>query len=626
MIFQLGRQDTPDQLSIPERLYGREREVQALLAAFDRVVRVGTPELVLVSGYSGIGKSSVVNELHKALVPARGWFASGKFDQGKRNMPYATLAQAFQNLVLGLLVKSESALAVWREAFEAALGPNGQLVTDVVPELKLIIGEQPRVPDVPPLEAQRRLQVVFARFLRVFAQPDHPLVLFVDDLQWLDLATLDCLEHLLTQADLRHLLVIGAYRDNEVAPDHPLMRKMQAIRNAGAAVHEIALAPLAREDVAQLVADALHSGLERIATLAQLVCNKTAGNPFFARQFLTALADEGLLSVDHAHARWSWDLDAIRGKHYTDNVADLMFERLARLPPQTRRALQLLACLGDKAEVATLALVLGTSVDELHVELWDAVRAELVERLGGSYKFLHDRVRESAYALMPESERSREHLRLGRLILAQTPPDRREEAIFEIVNQLNRGATLMTSPDEREQLSQLNLIAGKRAKASAAYAPALSYFVSGAALLPDNAWERCPELAFALEFNHGECEFVLGDLVSAEERLSRVSAHATDLIDEASVAWVRLALYTVLRRRDRAVEIGLSYLAKVGIAWSAHPTVEEVREEHEQLWRQLGNRPIESLFDLPPMSDPAIRATMEVLSELQGPAPGRIRR
>jgi len=618
--FPVGRQDMPDQLSIPERLYGREREVQALLAAFDRVVRVGTPELVLVSGYSGIGKSSVVNELHKALVPARGWFASGKFDQGKRNMPYATLAQAFQNLVLGLLVKSESALAVWREALEAALGPNGQLVTDVVPELKLIIGEQPRVPDVPPLEAQRRLQVVFARFLRVFAQPDHPLVLFVDDLQWLDLATLDCLEHLLTQADLRHLLVIGAYRDNEVAPDHPLMRKMQAIRNAGAAVHEIALAPLAREDVAQLVADALHSGLERIATLAQLVCNKTAGNPFFARQFLTALANEGLLSVDHAHARWSWDLDAIRGKHYTDNVADLMFERLARLPPQTRRALQLLACLGDKAEVATLALVLGTSVDELHVELWDAVRAELVERLGGSYKFLHDRVRESAYALMPESERSREHLRLGRLILAHTPPDRREEAIFEIVNQLNRGAELMTSPDEREQLSQLNLIAGKRAKASAAYAPALSYFVSGAALLPDNAWERCPELAFALEFNHGECEFVLGDLASAEERLSRVSAHATDLIDEASVAWVRLALHTVLRRRDRAVEIGLSYLAKVGIAWSAHPTVEEVREEHEQLWRQLGNRPIESLFDLPPMSDPAIRATMEVLSELQGPA------
>src|SRR4029453_12158371 len=261
------------------------------------------------------------------------------------------------------------------------------------------------------------------------------------------------------------------------------------IRNAGAAVHEIALAPLAREDVAQLVADALHSGLERIATLAQLVCNKTAGNPFFARQFLTALADEGLLSVDHAHARWSWDLDAIRGKHYTDNVADLMFERLARLPPQTRRALQLLACLGDKAEVATLALVLGTSVDELHVALWDAVRAQLVERLGGSYKFLHDRVRGRASPLMPRSERSREHLRLGRLILAQTPPDRREEAIFEIVNQLNRGAELMTSPDEREQLAQLNLIAGKRAKASAAYAPALSYFVSGAALLPDNAWE-----------------------------------------------------------------------------------------------------------------------------------------
>jgi PAS domain S-box-containing protein len=618
--FRVGKQDTPDRLSIPERLYGREREIQALLAAFDRVVRAGTPEFVLVSGYSGIGKSSVVNELHKALVPPRGLFASGKFDQGKRNIPYATLAQAFQSLVLGLLVKSEAALAVWREAFEEALGPNGQLVIDVVPKLKLIIGEQPRVPDVSPLEAQRRFQVVFERFLRVFAQPDHPLVLFVDDLQWLDTATLDFLEHLLTQADVRHLLVIGAYRDNEVDVDHPLMRTLRAIRNAGAVVHEIALAPLAREDVAQLVTDALHSDPERVATLAQLVCEKTAGNPFFARQFLTALADEGLLSIDHAHARWGWDLDAIRGKHYTDNVADLMFDRLARLPAQTQRALQSLACLGHSAGGTTLALALGTSADDVHAELGEAVRAELVERLGGSYRFLHDRVQEAAYSLVPESERGREHLRIGRLILAHTPPERREETIFEIVNQLNRGATLMTSPNEREQVSQLNLIAGKRAKASAAYAAALNYFVSGAALLPDNAWERCPELTFALEFNRGECEFLLGDLVSAKERLSRVSAHATDLIDEASVAWVRLALYTVLGRRDRAVEIGLSYLAKVGIAWSPHPTVEEVREEHDRLWRQLGNRPIESLFDLPPMSDAAIRATMEVLGELQGPA------
>src|SRR4029453_2724494 len=443
--------------------------------------------------------------------------ASGKFDQYKRDIPYATLAQAFQSLVRRLLVKSDAELTVWGAAFEEALGPNGQLIVDLIPELKLIIGEQPPAPDVPPQETQRRFQAVFERFIRVFARPEHPLALFVDDLQWLDTATLDLLEALL-QADIRHLLIIGAYRDNEVGANHPLMRKLPAIHDAGAVVHEIALTPLIQPDVAQLVADALHSEPERVASLAQLVCEKTAGNPFFTTQFLTALGDEGLLIFDHAHARWSWDLDRIRAKRYTDNVADLMFDRLARLPAQTQRALQSLACLDHSAEVTTLALVLGMSADHVHADVWEAVRSELVERLGGSYRFLHDRVQEAAYALVPESERSREHLRIGRLLVAHTPPDRCEETIFEIVNQLNLGAPLITSPDARDQLARLNLIAGKRAKASAAHAAALNYFTQGTALLPDNAWERHRELTFALEFGRAKCEFATGNLVSAEER------------------------------------------------------------------------------------------------------------
>ena len=616
--FRLGEHETPDRLFIPETLYGREREIATLFAAFDRVAETGTPELVLVSGYAGIGKSSVVNELHKALLPPRGLFVSGKFDQGKRGIPYASIAQAFQSLVRRLLATSDAELAVWRAALEDALGPNGQLMIDLVPELKLIIGEQPPVPELPPLEAQRRFQLVLQRFMRVFARPEHPLALFVDDLQWLDTATIDFLEDLLARSDVRHVLVIGAFRNNEVGPDHPLARKLEAIRDAGAVVHEIALAPLARQDVAQLIADALHSEPERVAALARLVGDKTAGNPFFTTQFLTALGDEGLLTFDHAHARWSWDLDRIRAKRYTDNVADLMFDRLARLPAQTQRALQSLACLGQSAEVTTLALVLGMSADHLHADVWEAVRSELVERLGGSYRFLHDRVQEAAYALVPESERSREHLRIGRLLVAHTPPDRCEETIFEIVNQLNRGATLMTSPDEREQLSRLNLIAGKRAKASAAHAAALDYFTSGARLLPDDAWKGRSELTFALELNRAECEFVTGDLASAEERLSIVAERVTNLVDEGSVACLRIALYTVLRRWDRAIEIGLAYLTKVGIAWSPHPTAEEVREEHERLWQQLGSRPIESLFDLPAMSDPETRLTIDVLCELQG--------
>ena len=297
--FPLGEHDTPDRLVIPEKLYGREREVEMLLAAFDRVLASGTPELVLVSGYSGVGKSSVVNELHKVLVPPRALFASGKFDQYKRDIPYATLAQAFQSLIRPLLAKSETELAGWRDALQEALGPNGRLIEDLVPELRLIIGEQPPVPELPPQDAQRRFHLVFRRFLGVFARPEHPLALFLDDLQWLDAATLDLIEDLLTQSDLRHLLLIGAYRDNEVDASHPLRRKLDAIRHAGAPVQEITLAPLVRDDLAQLIADALRCKPERAAPLAQLVHEKTGGNPFFTIQFLSALANEGLLVFDH---------------------------------------------------------------------------------------------------------------------------------------------------------------------------------------------------------------------------------------------------------------------------------------------------------------------------------------
>src|SRR4029453_17964903 len=302
--FRLGEHETPQRLLIPETLYGREREIATLFAALGRVGETGTPGLVLVSGHAGIGKSSVVNELHKALLTPRGLFVSGKFDQGKRGIPYARIAQGFQNLVRRLLATNDAELAVWRAALEVALGPNGLLMIDLVPELKLIIGEQPPVPALPPLEAQRHFQLVLERFMRVFARPEHPLALFIDDLQWLDTATIDFLGDLLARSDVRHVLVIGAFRNNEVGPDHPLARQLKAIRDAGAVVHEIALAPLTPPDVAQLVAGALHSEPERVATLAQLVCEKTAGNPFFTTQFLIALGDEGLLTFDHAQERW----------------------------------------------------------------------------------------------------------------------------------------------------------------------------------------------------------------------------------------------------------------------------------------------------------------------------------
>ena len=618
--FPLGECDTPDRLLIPEKLYGRASETEILLAAFDRVVAGGMPELVLVCGYSGIGKSSVVNELQKMLVLRRGLFGAGKFDQYKRDIPYATLAQAFQGLIRFLLSRSEAELQNWRCAFLDALGANGRLIVDLVPELKLIIGEQPPLPVLPPQEVQGRFQMVFRRFIGVFARPEHPLALFLDDLQWLDAATLDLIEDLLTLADVKHLLLIGAYRDNEVNLSHPLMRKLEAIRGAGALVWQITLSPLAQKDLEGLIADALHCSPDRAAPLARLVHEKTGGNPFFAIQFISALAEEGLLTFDHGTGRWSWELTHIHAKGYTDNVVDLMVGKLNRLPFETQKTLKEFACLGNSAELKTLSIVHGTSEEEVQSDLWEALRLEFVVRLDGSYKFVHDRIQEAAYSLIPEELRAEAHLRMGRLLTENTPSERLEEAVFEIVNQLNRGALLISSRDERDQLAELNLMAGKRARASTAYISALKYFIAGAALLPSDCWVRRHELAFDLELCRAECEFLTGQLAAVEERLTVLSSLAANTVEQATVACLRVDLYTTLNQSDRAVDVCVEYLRHLGVEWSPHPTEEEARREYERIWMKLGNRAIEELIELPLMSDQASLATLDVLTKVVPPA------
>jgi predicted ATPase len=601
--FPLGTQDASDRLMIPEQLYGREREIGVLLASFDRVVTSGIPELVLVSGYSGIGKSSVVHELHKVLVPSRGLFASGKFDQYKRDIPYATLGQAFQNLVRPLLGQSEAELGRWRDALSEALGTSGQLIVNLVPALELVIGKQPPVSDLPPRDAQNRFQIAFRRFLGVFARKEHPLALFLDDLQWLDAATIDLLEHLVTHAEVRHLLLVGAYRDNEVNSAHPLLRALDAIRKAGARIDEIVLAPLGLHDVGQLVADALHCVPEHAWPLAQLVQEKTGGNPFFAIQFFTALAKEGLLSFDPVASAWQWNIDRIRAGNYTDNVVELVAGKLRRFSVKTQKALKQFACLGNVAEIATLTLVHGVTEEAMHAALWEALHAGLVFRLDSAYKFMHDRIQQAAYSLIPEDQRAEVHLCIGRVLLASMDEDELAEHLFDVATQFNRGATRLVDPDEKAQVATIDLRTGRKAKASAAYASARVYFAAGTALLEERNWGSRFELMFNLWLERAECEFLSGNFDQAEQFIMELLQRGRSKVDQAGAYHLKVLLHTVKSENQQAVASAITCLRLFGIEIPAHPTWEQVQAEYETMWRNLEGRPIENLLDRLPMTD-----------------------
>jgi PAS domain S-box-containing protein len=565
--FLLGSQDASDRLLIPEKLYGREAEIQDLVAAFDRVVAGGTTEVVLISGYSGIGKSSVVNELHKVLVPPRGLFAGGKFDQYKRDIPYATLAQAFQSLVRQILGKTHEEISRWRQELLDALGTNGQLMVSLIPELALIIGEQPPVPELPPQEGQNRFQRVFRRFLDVFARPEHPLALFLDDLQWLDSATLEMLEHLAAHSEVKHLLLVGVYRDNEVGASHPLRRIFGSIRGAGRRVQEIMLGPLTHGAVEQMVADTLDCERVSARSLARLIHERTEGNPFFAIQFFMELSEEGLLRFDRDTAAWSWDIERIRAKGLSDNVVDLMAVKISRLSVTTREALGQLACLGNIAHIATIALVHEGSENSMQAAVHEALVAGLILRVESAYKFLHDRVHEAAYELIPESERAAVHLRIGRALANGTTEESVEDLIFDIVNHLNRGASLIDTQDEREQVIALNLMAGKRARSSTAYASAKTYLVQATALLSPDAWTRRHEVTFELYLLLSECEYLIGNFEAADELFDMLLERASSDLLRVKVHCLRIKLYQVAGKYDRGLAVALEALQGFGVTF-----------------------------------------------------------
>jgi PAS domain S-box-containing protein len=616
--FELGEHDFTGRLSIPEKLYGRERETEALLRAFQQVERTGASKTVLVSGYSGVGKSSLVNELHKVILLPRGLFASGKVDQNKRDIPYFTFAQAFRTLVLRVLVQEPAELAVYRENIQQAVGNKGQLLVTLIPELEFVIGKQPPVPELGPVEAQRRFQVVFRRFVGAFARQEHPLVLFLDDLQWLDAASLDLMEHLATHPEVRHLLVIGAYRDNEVARSHPLALKMEAIRKIGVRLDEIMLQPLSLDDVEMLVSDTLSCKPLQAKPLARLIREKTGGNPFFVNKFLDALYEEHLLRFDWRKEAWTWELHHIQARSFTDNVVELMVGALQRLPAPALAAVEHLAVLGNAADVRMLLSIHGGSAEDLHAALLDAVRAGLLYRSRDAYRFAHDRVQEAAYGLIPEARRPEEHLKAAKLLLENTSESAIEEHVFEIVNHFNRGLPLVNDPVSIETVGRLNTIAGSRAKAAAAHVSARTYLAQAYELLPPTSWEQADEDTFNLTLNLAECEFLAGRWARADELFTLLSENTRTDLDRARVCRTRLKLYQIGGRLEDSLRVGLEGLALFGVTFprgDADVRVAMMVEE-VQIRQSLSGRNILDLAAAPRAQDPRAIAVLGLLTDL----------
>ncbi|HEY9600936.1 MAG TPA: AAA family ATPase [Allocoleopsis sp.] len=638
--FEVGELDLFSQFLIPQKLYGREQEVTRLMDAFERVSNPSQKqrgvEMMLVSGYSGIGKSSLVNEIHKPIVGARGYFISGKFDQFKRNIPYSALIDAFQALVKQLLTESESELAQWKEKILVALGTNAQVIIDVVPEVELIIGKQIAAPELAPIEAQNRFNLVVQNFIRVFCSQEHPLVIFLDDLQWVDSATLKLLEVIMTDAETGYLFLIGAYRDNEVNRTHPLMITLDSLRSQGVIIKNITLAPLALDHIRSLIADTLHSDTIVIKPLAELVIRKTSGNPFFINQFLKTLYQENLLTFtppyQDSQAFWQWDISNIEVMGITGNVVELMIRKLRKLPDSTQQVLQLAACVGNTFDLQTLSIIYKQPAAVAYRHLWEAIQEGLILPISDlkslpediidthlvslEFKFLHDRVQQAAYALINESYKQVTHLQIGRLLWQNTASEALLEKIFEIVDHLNLGIELISDESERTEIAKLNLMAGQKAKAAAAYAAATKYLQAGLALLVDSSWETEYELTLSLHTEAAEAAFLNGDFEEMQRLTQIVQNCARALLDTVKVYEVQIQAYMGQNKLLEALNTGLLVLKQLGVEFPDSPDSSDIGQALGETATILSGTRIKDLIDLPEMTEPHQLAAIRILSSI----------
>ena len=611
--FPLGERDFSHQLQIPQKLYGRESDMQTLLAAFHRIANHPTAEILFVSGYSGIGKSALVREIDKPITEKRGYFIWGKFDQFQRNLPYAAIVDAFAGLVRQLLAESESQLQQWREKLQTALGSNAQIIIDAIPEVEAIIGSQPPVVELGMTESQNRFHLVFQRFIQTFCAPEHPLVIFLDDLQWADAATLKLIECTIASRDRCHLLFIGAYRDNEVDASHPLVLTWQKLQQQDATVSHIRLSPLTASQIGQLIRDTFRHQLQNDPyPLANLIASKTGGNPFFINQFLVTLYEENLLWFDTAAKSWQWDIARIQAQGITDNVVELMVEKLQKLPTATQHILSLAACIGTDFDLSLLSQIAQNSKTNIERQLFLIVKAGFllptsafqVDISTATYRFSHDRVQQAAYSLLPETEKPKIHLQIGRLWQQETDAEKYEERLFAMVDRLNLGANLAT-PAQREAIARLNLQAGKKAKAATAYTAAARYLQVGIDIVQqefgENNWRDRYQLTLALHVEAMETAYLGGDSPKMHDCFDTIEQNATTILDYISAYESLIQFYTSQNQMQSALDLGRQVLQKLNITIDSTPP-------------QAVN--LDTLYEQPLIENPSKKAGLKILSQM----------
>ncbi len=673
--FTPGRYDSSDQFQIPQKLYGREQEMHILQEAYERVCH-GSSEMLLISGYAGVGKTALAQEMYKLVIPSQGYFVSGKFDQLHHNTHYAAFVQAIQSLVRQLLTESQSHIIAWQKQLHTTLGSNIQMLYAFIPEVNLIAGEQSELLDLTPAEMQHQFRSVMQTFIKLFAQPSHPLVLFLDDLQWADGASFKVIESLITDGadtgehDAHALLLIGTYRDNEVGLEHPLHVMLEAIRQVEETEEQkrvslLPLKPLQVPDATQLVADTFYCSVEHAQPLAELVVTKTAGNPFFMNEFLHSLYVQGLIHFERLeHARWHWVLEQIQAQEMTDNVVELLANRVQRLTVQTQSVLKPAACIGTRFDMKTLAAVVGHSLRNTAMLLHQAVSEgfiiplsdtyklfnvelegleSLADKLSVEYKFAHDRVQQATYSLLSESDKQATHWHIGHVLLSEAQradgtldyDKLSSEHMFDSVNQLNKGREVLKNRHNwyngteslpnilsHDELAELNVYAGRKAKASAAYASAFSYVQVSRELLdyaPD-PWQRCYDVTLMVYTEATEAAYLSGNFNTMEHLAEIVLEHAHTLLDKVHVHEILIQAHQAQNKPLYALQAGATVLAMLGVELPERPEQADIEREQQHTLTLLNGKPIEDLRHLPPMTDPAILAAMRLLSHMAAPA------